>query len=184
MKELLKKIYINISKILMPMFYRKEYLVGRHFENNIRGWQWCWRNLFMQKIIGYNRSFPFPVSFRSDFGNWKNLNFDINDLNNFQHFGCYFQSWRGKIDIGSGTYIAPNVGLITDNHDLNNLDYHQPSKPIVIGKNCWIGMNVVVLPGVTLGNNTIVGAGAVVTKSFPEGKCVIGGNPSQVQNSV
>ncbi len=73
MKKLLKKIYINISKIVMPIFYKKEYLKGKHFNDNIKGWQWCWRNLFMQKIVGYNRSCPFPATFRSDFGNWKNI---------------------------------------------------------------------------------------------------------------
>ena len=43
---------------------------------------------------------------------------------------------------------------------------------------CWLGMGCVVLPGVTLGDFTVVGAGAIVTKSFPEGYCVLGGNPA------
>lgn len=49
----------------------------------------------------------------------------------------------------------------------------------MIGRNCWIGMNAVILPGVKLGDYTIVGAGAVVTHSFPEGYCVIGGVPAK-----
>lgn len=53
-------------------------------------------------------------------------------------------------------------------------------KPIVIGDYCWLGRNVNILAGVTLGPRTIVGAGAVVTKSFPEGYCVLGGNPAKV----
>lgn len=52
-------------------------------------------------------------------------------------------------------------------------------KPITIGDNCWIGMNAVVLTGVELGDYTTVGAGAVVTHSFP-GHCVIAGNPARV----
>nr|WP_283244199.1 DapH/DapD/GlmU-related protein [Luoshenia tenuis] len=50
----------------------------------------------------------------------------------------------------------------------------------MLGEKCWIGMNSVVLPGVTLGPHTVVGAGAVVTKSFPEGYCVIAGNPARM----
>lgn len=51
-------------------------------------------------------------------------------------------------------------------------------KEVIIEDYCWIGMNVVVLPGVHLGPRTIVGAGSVVTKSFSDGYCVVGGNPA------
>ena len=179
-KKVLRKCYIFISKLLMPLFYERKYLRGRHFDNNVKGWIWCWKNLFMQKIIGYNRNCPFPVSFRNEIGNWRNIKFDSDDLNNFQHFGVYFQSWNGEIILGKGTYIAPNVGFITQNHDVKNLDHHTKAKSIVIGDSCWIGMNSVILPGVTLGDNTIVAAGAVVTYSFPRGNCVIGGIPAKV----
>ena len=47
-------------------------------------------------------------------------------------------------------------------------------------KNCWIGFNAVILPGVILGDNTIVGAGSIVTKSFESGHCVIAGNPAKI----
>ena len=49
----------------------------------------------------------------------------------------------------------------------------------MLGKECWIGSNAVILPGVRLGEHTVVGAGAVVTKSFEEGWCVIGGVPAR-----
>jgi len=180
LKNITRIVYIIISKLVIPVFYNKKYLKGKYFENNsIKGWQWCWRNLFMQKIIGYNRKCPFPVSFRNEIGNWENINFHLDDLNNFQHYGVYFQTWRNTITIGKGTYIAPNVGLITENHDVNNLDKHEKSKPIVLGQSCWIGMNSVILPGVQLGDRTIVAAGAVVTKSFPEGNCVLAGVPAK-----
>jgi acetyltransferase-like isoleucine patch superfamily enzyme len=56
---------------------------------------------------------------------------------------------------------------------------HLPGPPLRLGARCWVGMNSVILPGVELGENTIVGAGAVVTRSFPEGHCVIAGNPAR-----
>ena len=83
------------------------------------------------------------------------------------------------IYVGKGSYVAPNVGLITTNHDPEDPSKHLPGKDIRIGENCWIGMNAVVLPGVVLGDHTVVAAGAVVTKSFPEGYTVIGGVPAK-----
>ena len=93
--------------------------------------------------------------------------------------GSYFQAF-GRIVIGKGTYIAQNVGIITANHNLQNLDLQAEAKPVGIGEKCWIGMNSVILPGVELGPHTIVGAGSVVTKSFVDGHCVIAGNPAKV----
>jgi serine acetyltransferase len=62
----------------------------------------------------------------------------------------------------------------------HNYEIHDEEKPIVIGNNCWIGANAVILPGVEIGDHTIVAAGAVVTKSFPEGDCIVGGVPARV----
>ena len=84
------------------------------------------------------------------------------------------------IEIGDYTNIGPGVGLISKNHDVIDNTIYTKNPPIRIGAFCWIGMNAVVLPGVVLGDFTIVGAGAVVTKSFPEGYCIIGGNPAKV----
>ncbi|SEN29401.1 transferase hexapeptide (six repeat-containing protein) [Terribacillus saccharophilus] len=180
MKRNLKKIFISLSRLIMPIFYDKKYLKGRWFDHSPKGWRWCWRNLFMQKIIGYNRKVPFPVSHRNIVGNPRNLIFSPNDLNNFQNYGCYFQNYEGQITLGEGTYIAPNVGLITQNHDIHDLDSHVKAKNINIGSGCWVGMNSMILPGIILGDNTVVGAGSIVTKSFPEGNCVIAGNPARI----
>jgi acetyltransferase-like isoleucine patch superfamily enzyme len=84
------------------------------------------------------------------------------------------------IEIGDYTNIGPGVGLISGNHDTIDNSSYTRHPPIRIGAFCWLGMNVVVLPGIVLGDFTTVGAGAVVTKSFPEGYCVIGGNPAKV----
>jgi acetyltransferase-like isoleucine patch superfamily enzyme len=86
------------------------------------------------------------------------------------------------IYIGDYTNIGPNVGIISANHDLIDNSKMIIKQPVKIGSFCWIGMNAVILPGVELGNFTIVGAGAIVTKSFPDGYCVLGGVPAQIIN--
>jgi len=93
------------------------------------------------------------------------------------HFICYDQ-----IDIGEGTIIARNVVLVDFDHNLTikeSILRNGVSKPIKIGKYCWIGANSVILKGVTLGDYCVVGAGSVVTKSFP-GDVIIGGNPAKL----
>jgi acetyltransferase-like isoleucine patch superfamily enzyme len=93
--------------------------------------------------------------------------------------GVYINASAG-ISIGDYTNIGPHVGIISANHDLVNNDAHVDDAPISIGRYCWLGMNAVVLPGVVLADFTIVGAGAIVTKSFQEGYCVIAGNPARI----
>lgn len=92
--------------------------------------------------------------------------------------GCYIQG-IGEIYIGNYCMIAPNVGIISANHDV--IDYRRHIKKSVIIKDyCWIGMNAVILPGVVLGKHTVVAAGSVVKDSFPDGFCILAGNPAKV----
>lgn len=117
--------------------------------------------------------FMFPP-FYTDFG--KNITVGQNV---FLNTGCTFQD-RGGIIIGDGAQIGQNVVLSTLNHGI------APDKrgitfpfPIVIGKKVWIGANVTVVPGVTVGENAIIAAGAVVTKNVPENG-VVAGVPAKV----
>ena len=95
-----------------------------------------------------------------------------------------FQNLDACIHIGRGSYIAPNVGIITSNHRIDSLDEHESGQDVILGERCWIGMNAVILPGVVLGPGTVVAAGSVVTKSFPEGHSVIGGVPATLLKIV
>lgn len=92
--------------------------------------------------------------------------------------GCYIQG-AGTIRFGDYVRLAPNVGVLSANHDLYDQRKYKVA-PIVIGNYSWIGMNSVITAGVTLGPRTIVAAGAVVTKSFPDGFCVLAGVPAKV----
>jgi acetyltransferase-like isoleucine patch superfamily enzyme len=93
--------------------------------------------------------------------------------------GVYINAMNG-VELGDFTNIGPNVGIISSNHDVINNDSHVRTSPIVLGRSCWVGMGAVILPGVQLGDFTIIGAGAIVTKSYPEGYCVLAGNPARV----
>lgn len=86
------------------------------------------------------------------------------------------------IYIGSHTMIGPNVTLATAGHPISpeqRKQAYQFNKQIHIGRNCWLGAGVIVLPGISIGDNTIIGAGSIVTKDIPANKVAVG-NPCRV----
>jgi acetyltransferase-like isoleucine patch superfamily enzyme len=118
-----------------------------------------------------------PIHNTSLVSGWKNIYSGIETCPGYSP-GNYISAHHGKIYIGDYTQIGPNVGLIAANHDIYDNAKHI-SGEIRIGKYCWIGMGAVILPNVELGDFTIVAAGAIVTKSFTAGYCIIGGNPAK-----
>jgi acetyltransferase-like isoleucine patch superfamily enzyme len=97
----------------------------------------------------------------------------------FINAGCKFQD-QGGIVIGDDCLIGHNSVFATLNHDLDpakRTDLHPA--PIVVGQNVWIGANVTVLPGVTIGDNAVVAAACVVTKDVPANTIVVG-SPARV----
>lgn len=172
--------YYIVGNIWTLFIYDRKYLGGELFRFGGNGYRYICRSAPSQCFRRINAKTPWPVSPRMNVAGWQNINFNPNDMYIFQMSGVYFQALDASITIGKGTWIAPNVGIITTNHDFNNLEKHSSGRAIVIGENCWLGMNSIILPGVQLGNRTIVGAGSVVTKSFPEGNLIIAGNPAQM----
>lgn len=99
--------------------------------------------------------------------------------------GCEFNIQHG-IQVGEGSLIAAGCRFIDNNHGVQGglpiRSQKNTSAPIHIGKNCWLGANVILLEGVALGDGVIVGAGAVVTRDVPE-QTVVAGVPARVLRS-
>lgn len=128
-----------------------------------------------RKIDETFRMFP---PFYTDFGKNIKIGRDV-----FINSGCHFQD-QGGIEIGDGTLIGHNVVLATINHDLmpsmNRVNHYAPIK---IGKRVWIGSNATILPGVTIGDQSVVAAGAVVNRDVPT-MTVVGGVPAKVLKTI
>ena len=88
----------------------------------------------------------------------------------------------GGITIDDDVLVAANVQLISNNHDLND---HAvlTCKPVHLKRNCWIGAGATILPGVTVGENSVVGAASVVTKDVPDNVVVVG-SPAKIVKQI
>lgn len=114
--------------------------------------------------------------FRCDFG--FNIHIGENFIGNF-NLSILDEA---EVNIGDNVMIGPNCTLITISHDLDPEERAgglMQARPISIGNNVWIASDVKVLPGVSIGENAVVGAGSVVTKDIPA-YCVAVGNPAKV----
>lgn len=90
------------------------------------------------------------------------------------------------VHIGDRVMIGPNTSIITVNHPISLKGRRQhlaQGTPVTIGDDVWIGANCTILPGITIGNNVVVAAGAVVTKDVPD-NCVVGGVPAKVIKEI
>ncbi|MCF8296148.1 MAG: hypothetical protein K9J13_01265 [Saprospiraceae bacterium] len=94
-----------------------------------------------------------------------------------------------EIVIEDGVLMGSGVQIYVVNHKFDNPEIpiidqgHYDSKPVILKKGCWLGANVIVLPGVTIGENSVIGAGSIVSKNIPE-KVLAAGNPAKVIRSL
>jgi len=125
--------------------------------------------LFQGKL---KKSSFFTPPFQVDFGNCMNIGENV-----FANHGLTVMS-LGEITIEDGAMMGPEVALLTVNHEPENIRTIM-TKKIHIKKNAWIGARVCILPGVTIGEDAIIGTGSVVTKDIPD-KAIAVGNPAKV----
>ena len=132
---------------------------------------------FYQKILRINGNVPWPVHFTSTVKAPEKIKRGTKAPGHAP--GCYLDGRNGII-IEENVWIGPRVSIISMDHELNNYNRYKQEQPIIIRKNSLLTTGCIILPGIELGEHTVVGAGAVVTKSFPEGNQVLIGNPARV----
>lgn len=135
----------------------------------------------IKKLFGKTKNnFCVTAPFWCDYG----FNIEIGE-NFYVNHGCIILD-GAKVIFGDNVFIAPNCGFHTAGHPLDVEQRNQGLEyayPIIIGDNVWIGASVTVLPGVTIGSNTVIGAGSVVNKNIPDG-VVAAGNPCRVIRNI
>jgi len=168
MKKLLKK----IAYLILSFFYSDLSKSDSTYSLVL-----LFKYALKQKIVGYNRNVKWPVHFTSQVKCPEN----IKRGSKYPGFakGCYIDGRNGII-FEENVLTGPKVSIVSQNHDTNDFNNYLKAKPIVIRKNSWLSTGCIILPEVELGEHTIVAAGAVVTKSFPEGNQILAGNPAKV----
>ena len=158
---------------------------------------------YLEKLYDFNATRPLEQEKRTEM--LKNMFAEIGE-------DCYIEpplhaNWAGKnvhfgkgvyanfnltlvddthIYVGDYTMLGPNVVLATAGHPILpelRPDAYQFNLPIHIGKNCWLGAGVIVLPGITIGDNSVIGAGSIVTKDIPANVVAVG-NPCRVLREI
>lgn len=139
------------------------------------------RNEVLKKLLGKTKSsFYIEPPFRCDYG--YNIELGENFYSNYNLIiiDC------ALVKIGDNVLIGPNVGIYTAGHPLHyekrNQEYEY-AIPINIGNNVWIGGNVVINPGISIGDNSVIGSGSIVTKDIP-GNVIAAGNPCKVLREI
>ncbi len=138
------------------------------------------RRLFAELLGTYGEGAEIRPPFYCDYGYQTHVG-----ARTFANFGLTVLD-VARVTIGDDVQIGPHVQLLTATHPLDpglRRDKWERADPIVIGDNVWLGGGVIVCPGVTIGQNTVVGAGSVVTKDLPPDVLAIG-SPARVVRSV
>ena len=166
----------NIFRWIVKLFY-SEYKRPR------KGYMYNYKVLikfaFMQKIIGFNRRIPWPVDFRSQIIDWKNIKKGIM-CDPGDNIGIYINA-SGGLKIGNNVNIGQNTIISTTNHYKYDHRKMSKTKGVIIGDNVWIGANCSILAGVEIGSNVTIGAGSTIRVNIPSNCTVYLNHDSVVQ---
>lgn len=139
------------------------------------------RKTLMKNILGKTKNnFLIEQPFICDYG----YNIEIGENFYSNHNLTILDA--GKVKFGDNVFVAPNCGFYTAGHPIDAKTRNKGlefAKPIVVGNNVWFGGNVIVLPGVTIGDNCVIGAGSVVNKDIPPNSIAVG-NPCRVIKKI
>ncbi len=177
LRKIIKSILLvfddNIFRWTVKLFY-SEYKRPR------KGYMYNYKILikfaFMQKIIGFNRSIPWPVDFRSQIIDWKNIEKGIM-CDPGDNIGIYINA-SGGLKIGDNVNIGQNTIISTTNHYKYDHRKMSTTKGVIIGNNVWVGANCSILAGVEIGSNVTIGAGSTIRKNIPSNCTVYLNNDS------
>lgn len=136
--------------------------------------------LFHELIPQMDPTATVVAPFRCDMGDRISLGRNV-----FINYNCSFLD-NGGIDIGDYTLIGPDCHLLTSHHPIDYMERRLPQEDsyrISIGNDCWIGANVTICPGVTIGNRVIVAAGSVVIRDVPD-DVMVAGNPAVIKKRL
>jgi acetyltransferase-like isoleucine patch superfamily enzyme len=164
--------YFKINKVVTRTLKLSQQLNSSDNTEDVR--------LILGNIIGteIDRSTTVFPPFYTNFGKFLSIAKNV-----FINHACSFLD-MGGITIEDEVLIGPKVNLITENHPVNpNERRALITKPIIIKRKAWIGAGATILPGVTIGENAIVAAGAVVSKDVPE-NTIVGGIPANIIKKI
>lgn len=135
----------------------------------------------MKKILGKSGKNCFiNQPFHCDYGS----HISVGD-NFYANYNCVILD-VAKVEIGDNVFFAPNVAVYAAGHPVHPIarnSLYEYGIPVKIGNNVWVGGNTVILPGVTIGDNTVIGAGSVVTRNIPS-NVIAAGNPCQIIREI
>jgi len=160
----------SLLKILLRLFYRDFDLDNSDYPKTT-----LLKYGINQRILGYNRKVPWPVHKTSVVKCPEKIQRGSKAPG--YSMGCYLDGRNGII-IEENVWTGPRVSIISMNHNSYDYTKYEDSPPVIIRKNSLLATNCVIMPGVELGEHTIVAPGAVVTRSFPDGDQILAGNPA------
>ncbi|MBV6738218.1 sugar O-acetyltransferase [Priestia megaterium] len=139
------------------------------------------RQKILEELLGsIGKNVHFEPTLRCEFG----VNIHIGD-DFYANFDCVLLD-AGGITIGNNVLFGPRVGLYTANHAFDAEERRNGgcfAKPIKVGNNVWVGAGVHIMPGVTIGDNTIIGSGSIVTSNIPS-NVIATGSPCKVLREI